>query len=633
MLKSLLIFLLAFNYIFFALCSDERSGIKRRRSTEEYHEEEADDDHFNAEGIFQNSFLNSFDAKYTTSDTRYPNVNVENPRYILQGNGLSNLHYSYGKRANIANEIQKTVDEGSTFTTSTRDDYTLFAQPMHHIAATDDIAQVFSKIAVLVKESEELSNALAEDPLYLQMQAKFGALLDDENPSLFVTLLRLLESLQALIYKQDVTVPAPIFKIRYKVRGIVTSAFAHMLLPLLENKFTFYSLFTLQQKRYIVDAILKGKCNQSILLKEPNSMFKNLCINFVQKSIDLMSIIKPYQELPMRKCSLSQFVPLKELAVGGFGTVYLCAYTPRKDDADSEIRYVAVKVMKKNNQDPKKQSREVKFLIQNSHHIHPDHGSYLMSCLCTFQSPNYVFVAMELMTGGDLIDNLKMLSEEQTRKYAAQIFLAISDLHERGIVHHDLKPENIAIDSFDNARLLDYGLSKMIGDRQINYKSKACPFYPPEMIEPSKEFYGKEIDWYGFGATLYECFIKTEIPEGVRDSAYYQNLKACVEECEISPEAKSLVLSLLNPDKTERLMDPRRIQEHTWFATTDWMQLRQDAPKILSSPANSCSYSSMKPLVSLGPFSDIARFDPRYLKKDDFHHARFGKPPATKIIK
>ena len=61
----------------------------------------------------------------------------------------------------------------------------------------------------------------------------------------------------------------------------------------------------------------------------------------------------------------------------------------------------------------------------------------------------------------------KKFSEEKAKIYAAEILLALEDLHKRDIIFRDLKPENVVIDAEGHAMLTDFGLSKnnVLGDK------------------------------------------------------------------------------------------------------------------------------------------------------------------------
>jgi serine/threonine protein kinase len=70
---------------------------------------------------------------------------------------------------------------------------------------------------------------------------------------------------------------------------------------------------------------------------------------------------------------------------------------------------------------------------------------------------------MEFMKGGDfsnLLENLGYFDEETAKFYLAQIVLALEYLHNNGIIHRDMKPDNVLIDADGHIKLTDFGLSE-----------------------------------------------------------------------------------------------------------------------------------------------------------------------------
>lgn len=559
--------------------------------------------------------------------------------------------YHYMKNENRQQQFNKNrkIFEGTPHTSekiaaqsanSFDDDFALTfpdGDELEPVRSTDTVDQIFLKVARHVKESQDLGEDLVDDRIYLQLLAKSGIRVKDDSAFGLTILLRLLESLQTFLYNIGITVAAPIFKIRVKNENheeeirpsrLAAMFFSNVLLPY--EQLELNSIITWERKlRYITDAILKSECSRSILFK--NAIFQKLCMSLT--SVSLASIIKPYQNLPQRKCKVSQFKPLKVLGAGGFGEVYLCRYTQGKDDVDKKVSYVAVKTMKKAGLNFKLQGREAKYLIQNSFPVNPDRGSYLVGCLCTFQTPNYVFVVMELLTGGSLADIMErtILTEDVVRMYAAQIFLAILDLHARGIVHRDIKPGNIIVDSSGNARLTDYGLSRMIGTKKSNEKFEDYAYHPYEMRMHSDDLYGLEVDWYGFGATIFQCLTNKLLP--TTGNLIPDHLKGPLTARGISEEGIDLIDKLVSFDSEDRLMDPVKIQQHPWFNGTDWDKLKQNAPKIFSQPQDPqtiAKYSLMKPLNLTTPFSDIDLIDFNDQDTSQYQYSRFGKPPVKK---
>lgn len=87
-----------------------------------------------------------------------------------------------------------------------------------------------------------------------------------------------------------------------------------------------------------------------------------------------------------------------------------------------------------------------------------------VSLFYSLQSTNYVYLVMEYMVGGDLKSLLAMygyFDEATARFYVAEMTLALQYLHSHGIVHRDIKPDNMLLSASGHLKLTDFGLSKI----------------------------------------------------------------------------------------------------------------------------------------------------------------------------
>jgi cell cycle protein kinase DBF2 len=105
---------------------------------------------------------------------------------------------------------------------------------------------------------------------------------------------------------------------------------------------------------------------------------------------------------------------------------------------------------------------------------------WLVRLLYAFQDPQFVYLAMEYVPGGDfrtLLNNSGVLKEEHARYYISEMFAALNELHKLGYIHRDLKPEvcnivssvphallmyheqNFLVDSTGHVKLTDFGLA------------------------------------------------------------------------------------------------------------------------------------------------------------------------------
>ena len=108
---------------------------------------------------------------------------------------------------------------------------------------------------------------------------------------------------------------------------------------------------------------------------------------------------------------------------------------------------------------------------------------------------------------GKLITKETRLTEERAKMYAAEVLLALEDLHSHDIIFRDLKPDNVVIDSEGHALLTDFGLSKEGVDDNVASQSfcGSVAYLAPEILK--KSGHGKSVDWYLFGVLIYEMLV------------------------------------------------------------------------------------------------------------------------------
>lgn len=188
---------------------------------------------------------------------------------------------------------------------------------------------------------------------------------------------------------------------------------------------------------------------------------------------------------------------------GGMAAVYR-AYHPQTE------RNVAIKVLlpeiAASEQFQKRFEREAKVLAGLQHtHILPvfDYG----------QIDDVNYLVMPLMPGSTLADQIKTgLSLREINHIFRQLAGAIDYAHRKGILHRDLKPNNIMLDESGNVLIADFGLTRLVGDLHTSQlTSDSTVIGTPAYMSP-EQGQGKDLDHrsdlYALGVILYEMFVR-----------------------------------------------------------------------------------------------------------------------------
>lgn len=120
-----------------------------------------------------------------------------------------------------------------------------------------------------------------------------------------------------------------------------------------------------------------------------------------------------------------------------------------------------------------------------------DHPN-IVKTIDILENEEYIYIVMELMGGGDLYDSLEVkqtcCSEKETRDVMVPIFDAVFYCHEFGLLHRDLKLENLLCSSknFTKAtvKIADFGLSEFIEKDSCVKTMAGSPIYvAPEVLK------------------------------------------------------------------------------------------------------------------------------------------------------
>lgn len=203
---------------------------------------------------------------------------------------------------------------------------------------------------------------------------------------------------------------------------------------------------------------------------------------------------------------------------------------------------------------------------------------FLVNAYSCFTDESALYLQLPYAPFGDLRSQLialERLPEKVAIALAAEILLGLESLHGKGIVHCDLKPENVLISSEGRALISDFGMCQ-----QAKQARRCCgtPAYmSPEVIlcreAPAFPF---ARDVWAFGVLLYELL---DGCSPFSSSNYYQAYKNVIggkwqRSENISDNAFTLLCELLSPD-VEKRPSLAEVRGHAFFAGVDWEGLRK----------------------------------------------------------
>ncbi len=137
------------------------------------------------------------------------------------------------------------------------------------------------------------------------------------------------------------------------------------------------------------------------------------------------------------------------------------------------------------------------------------------------------FLAYEYIQGVTLDKYIKKKNSiEEIEKISLQILSGLNYAHSKNVVHRDLKPKNIMIDSHGTIKIMDFGISKILDNRDMtktNLFAGSPGYISPEQADPSiieNKLVDNRADLYSFGILLFELLTNTlpfnsETPWGI----------------------------------------------------------------------------------------------------------------------
>ncbi|XP_072794582.1 serine/threonine-protein kinase ULK2 isoform X1 [Vicugna pacos] len=259
--------------------------------------------------------------------------------------------------------------------------------------------------------------------------------------------------------------------------------------------------------------------------------------------------------------------------------------------------------------------------------------------------PTSVFLVMEYCNGGDLADYLQAkgtLSEDTIRVFLHQIAAAMRVLHSKGVIHRDLKPQNILL-SYANRRkssvsgirikIADFGFARYLHSNMMAATLCGSPMYmAPEVI--MSQHYDAKADLWSIGTVIYQCLVgkppfQANSPQDLR--MFYEknrNLMPSIPR-ETSPYLTNLLLGLLQRNQKDR-MDFEAFFSHPFL---EQVPVKKSCPVPVPVCAGSVSRSTCGSSPPCRFASPPSLPDMQHIQEENLSSPPLGPPNYLQVSK
>ena len=207
-------------------------------------------------------------------------------------------------------------------------------------------------------------------------------------------------------------------------------------------------------------------------------------------------------------------------------------------------------------------------------------NDYTIQLFEVYESKNSIYLILEYLPGSTLLKTLKsqFYEDEEIKIILQKILECIAYCNEKGIMHRDVKPENIIFkvdEQLNSLKLIDFGLSRFIGEKEVLLPNCGSPGYiAPEVFE--EENYSQKCDVFSIGSIFYSLATSESLFSFDKGTPILQQNELCQINYDF-PKIKSiqcfdLLRKMLKEDPSKRISIAECLQHR--FLMTDMKELQ-----------------------------------------------------------
>jgi serine/threonine kinase 32 len=296
--------------------------------------------------------------------------------------------------------------------------------------------------------------------------------------------------------------------------------------------------------------------------------------------------------------NLNQFRLLRVVGKGAFGKVRIV------EKKDTGLTF-ALKYIRK---EEVVRSESVRNIIRERRMLEHLNHPFLCNLRYSFQDIEYIYIVVDLMNGGDLRFHIsrKCFTEEAVRFWLAELGCALRYIHSQGIIHRDVKPDNVLLDSEGHVHLADFNVaSDFRPGKPLTSKSGTLAYLAPEVYEGGGYYF--EVDWWSLGVTFYECIYNKRPFEGRSQDTLSENIKKAQPKYYVTNPAVSIpclraMSALMEKDRSKRIgaVSFESFTSHQFFADIDFEALeRKEVPPVFRPSSDKTNFDATYDLEEL----------------------------------
>ncbi|CEL04490.1 Putative Protein kinase [Aspergillus calidoustus] len=296
--------------------------------------------------------------------------------------------------------------------------------------------------------------------------------------------------------------------------------------------------------------------------------------------------------------NLNHFRLLRVVGKGAFGKVRIV------EKKDTGLTF-ALKYIRK---EEVVRSESVRNIIRERRMLEHLNHPFLCNLRYSFQDIEYIYIVVDLMNGGDLRFHIsrKCFTEDAVRFWLAELGCALRYIHSQGIIHRDVKPDNVLLDSEGHVHLADFNVaSDFRPGKPLTSKSGTLAYLAPEVYEGGGYYF--EVDWWSLGVTFYECIYNKRPFEGRSQDVLSENIKRAQPKYYVTNPAVSIpclraMSALIEKDRSRRIgaISFESFTSHQFFADIDFAALeRKEIPPVFRPSSDKTNFDATYDLEEL----------------------------------